>query len=163
MKWMKRQGFFFVLAAALATGSLACGEMDEENQNQAVNQNQDQNQNQNQNQDPEWEIEVAGTWENQFGLIEEIDDEIWDFMFVIDFDNDDRWAITQNPSDDDFNPDGYNRLVWTPIEGDVFYYCTVDFGLATEEDARTTDATGDASDLDGVGCNGFPWTRMERQ
>ena len=147
----------------LATGTLACGDEEfEENQDdEQVNQNQNQ-QDEDQNQGESEQIEVAGTWETPFETVEVIDDEMWGFMYLIDFDNDQRWAITQNPDDDDHNPDAFNRLHWTPIENDTFYYCTVAFGLDTEQEARDTDATADEGDLDG-GCGGFPWTEMTRQ
>lgn len=183
---LQRNFFSLCLVAFMACGVLACGELDvedetenqssQENQannetnNQASNQtnsqtnNQASNQasNQTNNQSADDTIEVAGEWETQFGSVEVIDEESWDFMALIDYDNEQRWAVTQNPDDAEFGPSTYNRIVWTPIEDDVFYYCTVDFGLETEEEAQTTDAEADADDLDG-GCSDFEWTEMTRQ
>jgi hypothetical protein len=161
---LKSSLLFLSLIAFLATGALACGELDveEEGENQSSEKDENQNNDEKQNNQSEAEIEVAGEWENQFGEIEVIDDERWDFMHLVDFENDQRWAVTQNPDDDEWNPSAYNRLVWTPIEDDVFYYCTVDFGLETEEEAQLSDASADEEDLDG-GCGGFAWTEMTRQ
>lgn len=159
---------YLIAAIFLAGGALACGDIDEtENQN-APNQHQnDENGNgeddngDNDSPNDEEEIAVAGTWENQWGDEEVIDDEMWDYMWLVDFDNDERWAITQNPEDDEHNPDAYNRLEWTPIDDDTFYYCIVDFGLETEEDARETEETADEGDLE-AGCGGHPWTEMTK-
>ena len=152
--------FICLIAASFAaTGTLACGDDDfQENQNQ----NQNQNQHENDNQGEDDEIAVAGAWENQFGTTEVIDEEMWDFMYLVDYDNDERWAVTQNPDDDEHNPSAYNRLEWLPIEDDVFYYCIVAFGLATEQDAHEIEEGADSDDLD-EGCGGFEWTEMTRQ
>lgn len=152
------------LTAFLASGLMACGD-DEfvENQNQE-NEQHGEEEEITENQAEEESIEVAGTWENQFGMTETIDDEMWDFMHLVDFDNGERWAITQNPDDDEHNPDAYNRLYWTSIEDDTFYYCTAVFGKETEDEAREAEGTADEEDLEG-GCGegGFEWTEMIRQ
>lgn len=177
-KTTKKSFLYLIVGAFLATGMLACGDIDVE-ENQETNQQNDENdQNDDNDQndgndndgndndgeiDPdENDIEIAGHWDTNFDTTEDIDDEWWDFMHMIEFDNDDRWAVTQNPEDNEWGADTYNRLVWTPIEDDVFYYCTVDFNLDTEEEAMDTDATADDDDLDG-GCGGNPWTEMTRQ
>jgi hypothetical protein len=139
MNWKTESGWICsVFTIALVMGTLACGEAGPE-------------------------IEVAGAWLTPFDTVEVIDDEVWSFMLVVDFDNQDRWAITQNPDDDEFNPDAYNRLVWTLVDGDEFYYCTVAFGLETEAEARNVETIPDDTDLGGEGCGGFSWTRMVRQ
>lgn len=143
------------LVGLLATGMLACGEIDE-----AENQGGQDAENQG-GQDDEL-IEVAGTWETQFGGTEVIDEENWDYMSLVVFDNDERWAVTQNPEDSDFNPSLYNRIVWTPLVEDSFYYCYVDFALDDIDEALNSEAEADADDLEGEGCGGFSWTKMTR-
>lgn len=155
VKFLSKKLSFLLALSLLATGVMACGEETEAEANQE--------QNQNQNQGSEEGIEIAGTWETNFQTEEIIDEQSWGFMILIDYDNDERWAITQNPSDDEYNPDAFMRLVWTPLEEDEFYYCMVEFGLETEEEARNSTATADAEDLDGEGCNGFSWTKMTRK
>jgi hypothetical protein len=59
-----------------------------------------------------------------------------------------------------FNPSKFNRFVWTAITGGSFYYCTVDFGLATLNDALASTKTADDSDPDASGCGGFSWTKL---
>ncbi len=149
-----------IAALFMATGTVACGDDDfAENQEPTNQQNGDNYDNQETEDD---EIEVAGEWQNQFGGTEVIDEEMWDFMYLIDFDNDERWAITQNPDDDEHNPDAYSRIHWLPIEDDVFHYCMVDFGLDTEDEARESEASADEEDLD-EGCGEFAWSELTRQ
>ena len=158
-KTTQKISLYLTLIFFVATGMVACGDEEfEKNQNQESNANQEANGNQEQ----EDSIATAGTWDNQFDMTETIDDEMWDYMYLIDFDNDERWAITQNPDDDEHNPAGYNRLEWTPIEDDTFYYCTAARGLDTEEEALQAESTADDEDLD-EGCAGFEWTEMVRQ
>lgn len=108
-------------------------------------------------------IAVAGTWRSNFDSVEVIDDERWGFASIVEYDNAARTAITQNPADDMYNPSKFNKYVWTPIGIDgSFYYCTVDYGLLTADAARTTVKTADANDLNGKGCQGFPWTKLTR-
>ena len=100
------------------------------------------------------EIEIAGTWVSNFGGTERIDSETWGDLTVIEFDNCDNVAITQNADDAEFSPGAYNRIVWTEPEADSFYYCWVDFGLDSADDARDSTATADASDPETDGCGG---------
>ena len=121
---------------AMATGMLACSESDG--------------------------IEVEGVWTTQFETVEEINEEQWSFMILVDFDNDARRAITRNPDDDGFSPGTYNVLDWTPLRDDEFHYCVAGFGMESEEEARAAEVEADATDLE-EGCGGFSWTHMVRQ
>lgn len=109
-------------------------------------------------------IEVTGTYMNQFDSMETVTATTWDFgieQSIVDWDNQANWAITQNPEDAEFNPSAFNKIVWLePNDQDVFFYCTVDFGLETEEAARTTAKTADSgAPLEG-GCGESPWTEL---
>jgi hypothetical protein len=106
------------------------------------------------------EIEIVGTWESNFGGTETISSDAWGEAEIVDFDNEENVAITRNAEDAEFNPGKYNRLVWTEPEDDSFYYCWVDFGLDTEEEALDSDAAADASMPDERGCGTSPWTRL---
>ncbi len=108
-------------------------------------------------------IEVEGTWDTQFDTTEVIDEFEWNSVPIIEFNNDDNYAILQSPEDDMFTPNQFSRLVWTEPAGDVFYYCTVDFGLDTLEEAQNSTSTADDTDPETGGCGGaFPWTKMTR-
>ena len=51
-----------------------------------------------------------------------------------------------------------DTIVWTEIDGDSFFYCTVDFGLDSAEDAENTAMSADDTDPENDGCGGFSWT-----
>ena len=113
------------------------------------------------------EIEIAGQWRSNFDADEEISSTSWDFGYyvadLIGFNNAQNVAVTQNPSDAEYDPDKFSRVVWTEPEQGSFYYCTVEFGLESAEEAWASEAVADPTDLDGAGCGGSPWTRlMER-
>ena len=148
------------LVLSLATGIVACGETDGEEEEQTEEEETEEEETEEEEEEEEG-IEVAGTWETQFSTTETIDEEMWSFMYLVDYSNDDRRAVTQNPDDDEHNPDAYNVLEWTPIENDVFYYCTAEFGIETEDEAHHSQASPDADDLES-GCGGFEWTEMTR-
>jgi hypothetical protein len=113
---------------------------------------------------PRPRLEIDGVWDSNFGSTERIAPDRWDFgsfrQLVVDFDNDGNFAITQNPSDAMFDPDTFSKIVWTEPAAGTFHYCTVDFGLATAEEARETTKTADDSDPSTGGCGGNPWTEL---
>jgi hypothetical protein len=116
-------------------------------------------------------LEIDGTWDGDFGSTEVIDDVSWSVDYgmgesvatIASFSNDDNVAITQNPDDAEFGPSLFNRIVWTEIDGDTFYYCTTDFGLDTLEQARAADTAADDSHPGEMGCGGFAWTKLTRR
>ncbi|MEE2835865.1 MAG: hypothetical protein VYB65_07610 [Myxococcota bacterium] len=126
------------LAISLITlTALACGPLPDENRS----------------------IEIEGVWATPWGD-ETITDDAWQSAAIISFDNASNMAITQAPADDEFNPSAYSKIRWTePVDG-RFFYCTVAFGQATEQDAVDAEDTSDANDLSGEGCGGFAWTLM---
>jgi hypothetical protein len=109
-------------------------------------------------------IELTGSYDTQFGTTETITATTWEFGIeaaIVDWDNEANWAVTQNPEDAETSPNAFNKVVWTePDAQGAFYYCTVDFGLETEEAARTTDKTADDSNPEESGCGEFAWTKM---
>ncbi len=105
-------------------------------------------------------IEVQGVWESNFGTQERITQGAWDQAEIVSYDNDLNLAITQNPEDASFSPNKFNRIVWTEPESGSFYYCFVDFGLDTEEDALRSTNSADDSDPETDGCGGFSWTKL---
>lgn len=107
-------------------------------------------------------IEVAGRWASNFGGFETITSTSWGGFEIIEFDNLTNFAVTQNPADAAFFPSKYNKYVWTEPAGGAFFYCTVDFGLDTADQARTSTQTADASDPSTTGCGSFPWTQLSQ-
>jgi len=114
-------------------------------------------------------IEIEGTWTSDFGT-DVITDDSWSSDFgsgpfvstIAEFSNSKNVAITVSP-DDGTDSGKYNRIVWTEIAGDSFYYCTTDFGLATLDEAREASSAVDASDPETTGCGTFPWSKLSSQ
>jgi len=105
-------------------------------------------------------IEIAGLWDNNFGSQEDINSTQWGTAAVVYFDNQNNFAITQNAADAEFSPSLFNKLVWTEVVNQETWYCTIDFGKDTAEDAENTVNVADSSDLDDMGCGGFSWTKL---
>jgi hypothetical protein len=112
-------------------------------------------------------LEIDGTWASSYST-NVITDESWSVDYgsgpssvtVISFSNSENVAIRQWPADDPYNPLKFDRTVWTEIDAGHFYYCMVDFGLDTAEEAAASTTPFDASDPDNTGCGAFPWTRL---
>lgn len=104
-------------------------------------------------------LEVIGTWASPWGT-DSITAEKWNSAFITEFDNETNHAITEQPTDDEYNPGKFSKIVWTEVLGDSFYYCTVVFGKDTAEEAANTEDTANRRDLNGEGCGGFPWTKL---
>jgi hypothetical protein len=103
---------------------------------------------------------IYGAYSSNYGGYEEITATMWDETTVVKFDADKRWAVTQNPASDKYNPSQFSKIVWTAPVGGSFYYCTVDYGLATADLAQATTKTFDDSAPDQKGCAGFAWTKL---
>lgn len=106
-------------------------------------------------------LEIKGSYTSMFGL-ETITSTTWNGTPIRAFDNGTNFAVTQNPADSDFGADLYNKIVWTEPSSGSFYYCFVDFGLATLEQARTSTQTADETDPDNGGCGMFAWTKLSK-
>ena len=107
-------------------------------------------------------FELIGEWTGIFGD-ETITSTSWSGTALIEYDLGCNIAITQTPTTSMFNPGLYSRRVYTEPANDSFFHCTVDFGLATAADARTSTATADATDPATGGCGMFSWTPLGRE
>ncbi len=105
-------------------------------------------------------LAISGVWSSSFGGYSEISASAWDDAAIVKLDASARVAITQNPATDKYNPSQFSKLVWTEPAGGSFYYCTVDYGLATADLASATTKTADDSAPDKSGCGGFAWTKL---
>jgi hypothetical protein len=155
-----------VLCVIAAAGALAaCGSDDEP----APNPIQEQG-----------ALEIEGTWSSNFGGTEIIGADTWASVYtdmdgmeftsetsIEAYSNDENEVVTQNSEDDAFNPSKFNRIVWTEIDEDSFYFCITDFGLESAADALARNTPADDSDPDEGGCgtgdNDFPWTKLTRE
>jgi hypothetical protein len=104
-------------------------------------------------------IEIAGDWDNNYGMEEVITDKMWASFKMISFDNDKNIAITQNADDGSDFANKFNKTVWIEPTDDGFAYCQFAFGKDSAADAEKEKDTTDPDDLD-KGCGGFGWTMM---
>lgn len=107
-------------------------------------------------------LEVRGTYTSNFGGMETITSTAWAGTPLRAFDNTTNVAITQNAADSPFNPGAFNKIVWTEPRAGSFYYCFVDFGVATLELAQSSTKTADATSPDTTGCGMFSWTKLSK-
>lgn len=112
--------------------------------------------------------EIAGMWEETFNggmsageLV--IDEMSWGKMILVDYSNEENWAITQNAEDAMFDPGKFLRIVWLEPDMTGFYFCMVDFSLDTEEAARNSMKMADSTDPDNSGCGNFGWSKAVPQ
>ena len=151
---------FLVLGLFCASSALAgCGDADDPPLNPIEEQG---------------ELEIKGTWDSNFGGVDTITDDTWleeggegdtAYTFeqrIVSYLNDENEVVTEVPGVDDA-PATYNRIVWTEIDGDSFYFCTTDFLLSSAAAAEARNTVADDSDLETSGCGGNPWTKLTRQ
>lgn len=120
---------------------------------------------------PTLALPIAGVWKSNFDAIETIGAGHWQVSSataptsvsaIVRYDATARWLLTRNAADASYAPGAFNRIVWHDVSATEVAYCTVDFGLASEDEAAASSKTADAADLDGKGCGGFSWTRLSR-
>jgi hypothetical protein len=108
-------------------------------------------------------FELVGTWVDNYGGTTVLDEATWGSAELAQFDNDDNWAITQMPADDEWNPSKFSQVVWTETTQEAFWTCTVAYGLESVEEAVNAESITDDFDPASGGCRGFAWTRMQRE
>jgi len=107
------------------------------------------------------DVEVAGTWLDNFGTTTTITNESWGDTALTNFDNQANMAITQNPADAEFGPSEFNKLVWTePADDGSWYLCIIDYGKMTADEALNSTNVADDTDPANGGCGTFEWTHM---
>lgn len=110
-------------------------------------------------------LEIAGTWEDEFGTNYEIDDVAVktgsefgsSSIYLTQIDNAAQWVIGQNAQENEYNPCLYSRLEWH-WEGEELYVCQSVF-MAGSEIAAEKAPMADSGDLE-TGCGGFSWSKL---
>lgn len=107
------------------------------------------------------DLEIAGVYRDSYDAAHRVDDEVWQMgsstFELLDFSNEERWAIAENAADNEFFPDSFSRFEWTHEAGKLFY-CQSVFAASSAADARD-EPRADADDLL-AGCGGFPWSAL---
>jgi hypothetical protein len=106
-------------------------------------------------------IAIAGNWHDEsFTGETRIDATTFGYATLIEYDNAQRVAYTQNSASDPYGPNQFSKWAWTAVVDGGFYLCTVDFGKDTLAAAKATTMTADATDPAKSGCGGFAWSHL---
>jgi hypothetical protein len=105
-------------------------------------------------------LAIAGRWHTNFMYTEELDSTMWNGATLIEYDNLARVAYLQNAPTSTMPIGGFNKYVWTTPQNDVFYYCTVEYGLESLAAAKASSKVVDATNPLQSGCGQFGWTQM---
>jgi hypothetical protein len=104
------------------------------------------------------ELEIVGSWVTPWG-VETITEDTWEAAKIVAIDNGLNTVITKTKAETE-SPETFSKLVWTDLERDRFHYCTVAYGLDSQDAAHNAVDISDPNDLNETGCGGFPWTMM---
>jgi hypothetical protein len=106
-------------------------------------------------------IEVAGTWNEEFAETPTtITASKWGASTVTKYNNAMRYSVVQAPADAEWGANKFSKFVWTPVESNVFFYCIIEYGKDTADEAENTTNIADPSSPTTGGCGGFKWTKM---
>lgn len=116
--------------------------------------------------DPGLTLDIAGTWTDQYDTTHVIDADAWEQIMstgssvfeIVEYDNDEDWAIAQNGAANGFSPNLFSRFEWTQV-GAQLYFCQVLFDGKTEQAAREA-GPADPADPATAGCSGFAWSQL---
>lgn len=129
-------------------------------------------------------IALIGGYQDDFGGSHTITPSFWQsgsFSFhLLEFSNDEAWALAQNDCANAYFPGLYSRFDWVAVAGGEggaagaagaggagaeapgeTYYCQTGYNLDSAEAARELEPA-DRGDLT-EGCNGFPWSKLSAQ
>ena len=74
-------------------------------------------------------LEPVGVWQDNYGGETTITSAFWGRSRVIDYNNEDLWAVIQSPADDEYTPNQYSKVVWTDLDASgTWATCTVALG-----------------------------------
>ena len=117
--------------------------------------------------EPQEPLAIIGSYDDEYMTAHEISAELWSqesadgiYRFEISsYDNEERWLVAQNSEENAFSAGLWSRFDWIE-DGTGVWYCQIRFD-AVDEDEAMMSMMADAGDLMGMGCNGFPWTRLD--
>lgn len=158
------RSLLLVLLAVALVGGTACG--DEETNDDPVENNQQTDTGQNEEEEEtKDEFALVGIWGTTYSLTETITETHWDKAKIVEFDNAERWVITQNAADEDLIANKFNKIVWTPLNRGVTYYCMVEIGRNLLEQVKDSKVKADSSEPEKGGCpegTSQTWTKLTK-
>lgn len=163
---MRRPGLYLMALAALA--STACGGDDDPERAADAAAAADAGADAAERPLPE-AIAIVGDYVDDFGGAHQITATEWrqgegdaaSVFALREVDNEARFALAENGADNEFSPGLWSRFDWAE-SGGALYFCQSAFDAATLDAARAA-TPGDAADLAGAGCGGFPWSALTRR
>lgn len=110
------------------------------------------------------ELDLTGDFIDNYGTPHSINAFSWmmdtSIFHILEYSNEEDWAIAQNDSAYSYNPDLYSKFEWMTDSTGAIFYCQSDFDAETAEEAMT--AAADKADLE-TGCDGWPWSQLTAQ
>ncbi len=110
-------------------------------------------------------LEIIGEWDNGFGT-DVISQTAWTSFTVdsiVEYDNEANTLYIQVAADAQYNPNKFSKVVYTDVENDSFWCCTIEFAKGTLQDAKAGTNAANSSDPANGGCGPFPWSQLTRE
>ena len=108
-------------------------------------------------------LALIGSWKDpEWGGLEVITATTWNGSNIVAYDSGVREVYTHN-SASSFYPGKYSKYVYTEPADDSFYFCTILYASPSLEAAQADTKVADPSKLEDQGCDGFNWTKVEKQ
>jgi hypothetical protein len=105
----------------------------------------------------------VGEYKDDWGYAQLITPSFWNSARITDYDNSTNVIYTQNPCDAAWNPGKFSKIVYTEPASGSFYFCTIEYGLGTLEEAQASTKAADSSSPETSGCGPFPWSKATPQ
>jgi len=108
-------------------------------------------------------FELIGVYENNYGGFEILGHSLWKNSSIVYFNNDNNIVILRTAPKNDNSALTFSKIVYTEKSNNTLYYCTVDYGKSTLEEARNTSKIANSSSPETSGCdsvNNFAWTKL---
>ena len=112
------------------------------------------------------DLEISGSWTEDYGNTTISNDQFLaplGLSNIVEYNNSNNTFYFQMSEDDLYSPNKFGRVVWTEIEDDSFYYCTIVYGKDTLAEAKADMTTADETDPASGGCGGFPWSQASKE
>ena len=143
-------------------GSAADEQQEEENPSASAETSINQPNQQNNSSAENDVLFLIGSYVDNYDTEHTITQQSWtqgNSIFAIKmFSNTEKYVITQNDANNEYNPEQWSRFDWT-IKDDTTWFCQTSYDSVTQEDAIGV-TPADAADPTSTGCSGFSWSKL---
>ncbi|MEE2962416.1 MAG: hypothetical protein VYA34_16905 [Myxococcota bacterium] len=105
---------------------------------------------------------LVGSYVDNYGTEHTITQQSWtqgtSIFAIKEFSNTEKYVITQNDANNEYNPEKWSRFDWT-IKDNTTWYCQTSYDSVTQEEAMAL-TPADATDPTSAGCSGFSWSKL---